>query len=294
MDGWPLVAALTSALLHAAWNAAVKAHPAPREAMAAQMTGAALLAALGLVATGLPPPAAWPWIAASTTLNVCAVLALLRAYELGGFGTVYPVMRAIGVLGVAAVAPFALGERLGPGAMLGVGLIVAALLLLTRDAHGVVGAQAGAQAADFPPKALAWTALAGVITSGYVLADAQGARSGGAGVGAAAGPLAYGLAVSVSNALAMSWVSRAAGAPWALLARHWRLVLPVSSASMLSYLLILWVFTRAPVAPAAALRDTSAVFAMLIAVVWLKERLRPRRWLALALVIAGVPLLRLG
>ena len=63
---------------------------------------------------------------------------------------------------------------------------------------------------------------------------------------------------------------------------------------MLSYLLILWVFTQAPVAPAAALRDTSAVFAMLIAVVWLKERLRPLRLLALVLVVAGVPLLRLG
>lgn len=293
MDGWPLLAALTSAVLHAAWNAAVKAHPAPREAMAAQMTGAALLAALGLFATGLPAPAAWPWIAASTTLNVCAVSALLRAYELGGFGTVYPVMRAIGVLGVAAVAPFLLGERLGPGAMLGVGLIVVALWLLTRDAQKSTAAGAGA-GADFPPRALAWTALAGALTSAYVLADAQGARAGATAGDVAGGPLAYGLAVSVTNAIAMSWVSRGVGAPWVLLARHWRLVVPVSTASMLSYLLILWVFTQAPVAPAAALRDTSAVFAMLIAVIWLKERLRPLRLLALVLAVAGVPLLRLG
>lgn len=293
MDGWPLVAALTSALLHAAWNAAVKAHPAPREAMAAQMSGSALLAAFGLLVTGLPPPSAWPWIAASTTVNVCAISALLRAYEYGGFGTVYPVMRASAVLGVAVVAPFALGERLGPGAMFGVALIVVALLMLTRDAQRSAGFN-GKVGADFPPKALAWTLLAGSLTSAYVLADAQGARAGGAAASAASGPLAYGMAVSVTNGLAMSWVSRRVGAPWALLGRHWRLVVPLSLASMLSYLLILWVFTRAPVAPAAALRDTSALFAMLIAVVWLKERLRPWRLLALALVVAGVPLLRLG
>jgi drug/metabolite transporter (DMT)-like permease len=281
MDSLSLAAELASALLHAGWNAAVKAHAAPREAMAAQMIAAAVLAVFGLVAAGLPAPAAWPWIAASTALNVAAVTSMLRAYEHGGFGTVYPVMRAVGVLGVAVVAPLVLGERLGPGAICGVALVVVALLLLTQDARG----------GDFPPRALAWTLLAGVVTSGYVLADAQGARSGGGGGG---GPLAYGFAVSVTNAIAISWVSRGVGAPWVLLVRHWRLAAPASLASTGSYLLILWVFTRAPVAPAAALRDTSAVFAMLIAVLWLKERLAPRRWLALALAVAGVPLLRLG
>jgi drug/metabolite transporter (DMT)-like permease len=160
-------------------------------------------------------------------------------------------------------------------------------------AHGVDRAD-GASGTDFPPKALAWTLLAGALTSAYVLSDAQGARAGGADASVASGPLAYGLAVSVTNGLAMSWVSRRVGAPWVLLARHWRLVVPLSLASMVSYLLILWVFTQAPVAPAAALRDTSAFFAVLIAVLWLKERLRPWRLLALALVVAGVPLLRLG
>lgn len=283
MDGWPLTAALLSAALHAAWNAAVKAHPAPREAMAAQMIGAALLAVAGLGITGLPAAAAWPWVTLSTLLNVLAVTALLRAYDSGGFGTVYPVVRALGVFGVAAVAPLLLGEKLGPGAMTGLALVVTALLLLMKRDAG---------AGDFPASAFAWTAAAGVLTSGYVLADAQGARAGGAA--AASGALAYGLAVSVTNALAMAWVMRSAGAPWTLLARHWPLALPAALASTVSYLLILWVYTQAAVAPAAALRDTSAVFAMLIAVLWLKERLAPRRWLALALVLAGVPLLRLG
>jgi drug/metabolite transporter (DMT)-like permease len=298
MEGWPLAAALLSAVLHASWNAAVKAHAAPREAMAAQMIAAAALAAAGLVVTGLPPPAAWPWIAASTLLNVLAVSALLRAYEHGGFGTVYPVMRAIAVLGVAAVAPFLLGERLGAAAWCGVALVAVALLMLTWDSRGTaVGGAKGGGIADadrtalqgLPPRSLAWTLAAGALTSGYVLADAQGARAGGG-----TSPLAYGLAVSVTNALAMSWVSRGLGAPWTLVRRHARLAWPAALASSTSYLLILWVFTRAPVAPAAALRDTSAIFAMLIAVLWLKERFTPARIAALALVVAGVPLLRLG
>ena len=77
MDALTLGAALLSALLHATWNAAVKAHPQPREAMAAQMIIAALLCVPGLWWVGLPPPAAWPWVLLSTSLNMVAVLALL-------------------------------------------------------------------------------------------------------------------------------------------------------------------------------------------------------------------------
>lgn len=280
MDGWLFAAALTSALLHAAWNAAVKAHPRPREAMAAQMTAAALLALPALAWTGLPPAAAWPWIALSTGLNMVAVLALLRAYERGGFGTVYPTARATAVLCVVAVAPLAMGERLGAPATAGVLLVAAALVLLgldtRRPGHG-----------HLPRAALGWTLLTGALIGGYVLADAQGVRASGT-------PLAYGLVVSITNALAIGWLQRASGSPLALVRRHAALALPAALASMVSYLLILWVFLHAPVALAAALRDTSAVFAMLIAVLWLKEPLPARRVAVLLLAVAGALLLRVG
>jgi drug/metabolite transporter (DMT)-like permease len=280
LDALTLGAALLSALLHASWNAAVKAHPQPREAMAAQMITAALFCLPGLWWAGLPPLAAWPWMLLSTTLNMVAVLALLKAYERGGFGTVYPMARATAVLGVAAVAPLLLGERLGLWASVGVGLVAGALMLLALDTRR-------ASTADFQPGALVWTLISGLFTAGYVLADAQGVRSSGSA-------LAYGFTVSILNALAMSWLNRGLGSPWQLLRRHARLALPAGVVSNASYLLILWVFMHAPVAAAAALRDTSAVFAMLIAVWWLKEPLPPRRLAVVALAVAGVPLLRLG
>jgi hypothetical protein len=45
----------------------------------------------------------------------------------------------------------------------------------------------------------------------------------------------------------------------------------MAAVAVISYLLILWVWSVAPIAPAAALRDTSAAFAILIAILWLKE-----------------------
>src|SRR5262249_25134023 len=91
MEGVHVAAALLSALLHAGWHAAVKASARPAEAMAAQMLMSAVLVVPGLLWTGLPPQASWIWIGASTLMNVVTVTALLRAYELGGFGVVYPV-----------------------------------------------------------------------------------------------------------------------------------------------------------------------------------------------------------
>jgi hypothetical protein len=69
---------------------------------------------------------------------------------------------------------------------------------------------------------------------------------------------------------------------------------PIAVAAVASYLLILWVWSAAPIAPAAALRDTSAVLAIPIAVLWLKEPFTSTRLAAVLLSAAAVPLLRLA
>jgi len=64
-----------------------------------------------------------------------------------------------------------------------------------------------------------------------------------------------------------------------------------SLAANLSYFLILWVWSRAPIAIGAALRDTSVVFAALIAT-RLGERLSLQHLGAVALVAGGACLIR--
>lgn len=273
-----VAAALLSAVLHAGWNAAVKARPNPTEAMAAQMLMSAVFVVPVLAWTGLPLQESWVWIAASTLMNVAAVTALLRAYELGGFGIVYPVMRAVSVLLVVPLAALLVGDRLGPAATAGVGLVAASL--------GLLALGAGRDRA-FPPRALAWTFVAGLASAAYVMCDAQGVRSAGS-------PWAYGCAVSITNAAAMCWRQRHIATPWQLLASNGAIAAPAALAAVVSYLLILWVWAEAPVAPAAALRDTSAVFAILIAVAWLREPFTPSRMFAVLLAAAAVPLLRLA
>jgi drug/metabolite transporter (DMT)-like permease len=246
--------------------------------MAAQMLIGAALVVPGLLWTGLPAAAAWPWIVASTLMNVVTLTALLRAYELGGFGVVYPVVRAISILLIVPLAALLVGERLGLGAIAGVVLIALSL--------GVLSYGAG-RGRDFSVAALAWMALTGLATAAYIACDARGVRlAGSAG--------AYGFAVTITNALAMGWRQRRIATPWRLIRGNAAIGAPVAVAAIVSYLVILWVWTEAPIAPTSALRDTSAVFAIIIAVLWLKEPFTRSRLLAVLSAAAAVPLLRLG
>ena len=61
--------------------------------------------------------------------------------------------------------------------------------------------------------------------------------------------------------------------------------------SMLAYFVVIWAMTRAPIALVAALRETSVIFAAIFSAVILKERLHPRRYLAVAMVALGAVLL---
>lgn len=278
MDTLFVAAALLSAVLHAGWNAAVKASPDPQAAMTAQMAVAAAIVVPGLALTGLPASASWPWIAASTALNLVTVIALLRSYDLIGFGVAYPVARAIAVLLIVPLAALLTGETLSSYGLAGIAMMIAALALLAF-------ANAGDGAS--PRAAAAWIALSGISTAAYVLCDAQGVRRSGSA-------LAYGCAVSITNALLMAWWQNALSEPRSKIAANLKRAMPIAIASTASYLLILWVFAHAAIAPAAALRDTSAVFAVLIAVIWLRERITIWRLMAVLLAAAAVPLLRLA
>lgn len=278
MDLTHVAAALLSAVLHASWNAAVKASRNPTQAATAQMSFAALVGLPGLWWVGLPPAEAWLWIGLSTAINTVTVPAMLRAYALGGFGIVYPVMRAVAVLLVVPLAALIAGDRVGPWGLAGIGVIALSLLALSFDA-------ARAQGTNL--RALGWTLAAGLGTAAYVIADARGVRAAGS-------PWSYGIVVSVTNALAMLVRQRRSLPSPGELPSVLGVAVPAGIASMVSYLLILWVFSQAPIAPSAALRDTSALFAILIAAVFLRERFTPVRIAAVALAAAAVPLLRLG
>ncbi|BBK42683.1 membrane protein [Allostella vacuolata] len=276
MEGIVVWAALTSALLHAAWNAGVKASPDPQGAMAAQVVASGALCAPFLLLLPLPPAEAIPWIAGSTLFNLLAMLAMVQGYALGGgFGLVYPLARATSPLLVTLLGTVVVGEHLGPAGLAGVVLVSGGVALFAAgDGRRL-------------PAALACALAAGTFSAAYAICDAQGARL-------SASTMSYGLVMSAINAVVFGTVHRLrTGLPLSIaLRRHWLRAGLCAAGSITSYLLILWVWTRAPVAVGAALRDTSVVFGALIAAIVLKERMTRWQVGAVLLVAAGAAFLR--
>jgi drug/metabolite transporter (DMT)-like permease len=61
--------------------------------------------------------------------------------------------------------------------------------------------------------------------------------------------------------------------------------------SVVAYGTVLWAQSRAPLAEVAAIRETSVIFAAVIGMMFLKERLGTRRVAAAVVVAAGIVLI---
>lgn len=279
MDLVIILAALGSAALHAAWNAAVRASPDPTDAFGALVIGGGLWGIVGVLVVGLPSFSMWPWFLGSVVLNALAMRLMVASYERLAFAIAYPVTRGLYPPLLVAIAFFLFGEVPTGAAAAGIAVICVAILVLAVLAR------------DTGPRALQGVALAlaaAGVTAAYVACDVSAARVAGS-------PYAYAFTVSIANAVAFGGLLMLEGRRpvKALLAR------PVfgavgSAASSASYLLIMAAFTIAPAAPVAALRETSILFATVYAALFLGERLKPVHWLASGLATAGVMLMRLG
>ncbi len=279
METWPFLAVLGSALLHAVWNAAARSGVEPGEVMACGVALSGLVGLAGLAFTGLPDAASLPWAVGSVLINTIGIRFAMAAYRSASFGLAYPVMRAGIPLLVLPIGVLALGEWPRPVGVAGVLLVAAALIML---------AFAASRAGRHELRGVGFALLAAMAGAGYVSADAVGVRLSG-------NVLAYAFVISIGNGLALGLLSAAEGRNLILLMpRHAKRALFISVVSTASFLLYLEVVASSPVALAAALRETSVLFAVAIARFALGERIGPFHWGAAMLALAGVAAIRLA
>ncbi len=75
--------------------------------------------------------------------------------------------------------------------------------------------------------------------------------------------------------------------------QRWKIGLFGGLCSLGSYGVALWAMTKAPIAMVAALRETSVIFGMLLAILFLGEKFSPVKLLAVVLVATGIIIMRL-
>ena len=280
MDGIVFVTVLGAALMHASWNALVKAG-GDRFAFMLVLTLAECAMGLALVFFfPMIEAAALPWLLLSGVLHVGYMLFLTEAYAHGDLAQVYPLARGTAPLIVALVSALVLRETLGATKLAAVACIGVGVVALSLRGGEDFGRMRG--------KAVAFALGTACFTAAYTLVDAIGAR-------ASASASAYTCAMFVlsgAGLVAVGFLKRGAAA-LSVDARVWRLGTFAGVLSFLAYWAAIWAFTKAPVAMVAALRETSVPMAMLIGVVFLGERGSLWRWAAASLIAAGVALMRL-
>jgi drug/metabolite transporter (DMT)-like permease len=271
----PVTAAvLGAALLHATWNALVKASEDKQLDTYAVAAGSGLLALLLLPFLPLPAPAAWPWLAGSASVHILYFVFLAGAYRWGELSYVYPVMRGGGPMIVAVTGVVAFREILQANEWLGVLLICAGILAFASGAHD--------------RRATGFALANAVVIGAYTLIDAAGARASGA-------PVSYTLWFFVANGLVITLLGllqRGPAVP-AYFRRHWLRAVAGGACALGAYSIALWAMTRAPVALVAVLRETSVIFAAVLGAVVLKEKITRRRLVATGAVLAGLIALKI-
>lgn len=272
-----LAAVLCAALLHAAWNAAIKTEADKLLATLAVTSGAAVLGAAALPFLAAPAPASWPFIAASSLLQAAYYLLLSATYREADISHAYPLMR--GSAPVLVALANAGSEPLHAAQALAIGLVCAGGLVIFLGGGGLRANRRG-------------TALAlatALVIAAYTLVDGLGVRRSGA-------PAAYTAWLFLLTGLLapLACRRRAGGRLGAYLAARPLVALGGGAASAASYGIALWAMTLAPVAVVAALRETSIVFAVAIAAWVLRERVARARVAGALLIAAGAAALRLN
>jgi len=271
-------AVLAAALLHATWNALIKASRDVVFDTALVVAAAGLVAAL--VIPWLPAPAApsWPYLAASAVVHQGYFALLAAAYRRGDLSFAYPLMRGLPPLLVALGGLALLPDPRSAWLWSGIAAISLGVLWIGGLHPRLLVTRA---------RSAAFAVGNAVVIAGYTLIDGLGVRLSG-------NPASYGLWLFFLTAwpyvgIAL-WSRRAALG--AHLRRHWWRSLLGGMLTIAAYLIALWAMTRAPIAAVAALRETSVIFAAAIGAWLLKEPFGRHRMVGACLVVVGIALLK--
>ena len=284
----PLVVALllAAALMHATWNALLKADRSDRLATfgVIMSTGTAM----GLVAVPFLPwiePAAWKFLVTSVLVHVAYYTFLLKAYSYGDLSHTYPIARGLGPLLVAMVSGRLIGEHLRLQDILGVVLLSAGLVALAIPLKSVLPA-----AGKRHGLATLFAVLTGFTIAAYIIADGFGVRAAGPDVEHRLSYIAW-LCVLEGPWLLVLAIALRPRTVWSHLRRQWWRGAIGGVIANTGYGIAIYALALGPMAHVAALRETSVLFGALMGTLLLGEPFGVRRVIAAAVIVSGLVLM---
>jgi drug/metabolite transporter (DMT)-like permease len=268
---------LGSAVLHASWNALIKGGQDRLLHTAAIVFWAGVISIPFLFIAEPPARESWPYLAISNAIHMVYYVSLASAYRTGNLSFAYPVIRGSAPLIVALGSVFIFHDALGTMSWLGI-LMVSAGVLTIAMRTGQHGSWV----------TIGWSLLCATTIAIYSLADGHGARLSQSVTGYGAWMYLLEAVLFLSGMILFGRGPRLVR----YIGTYWRTTLLGGVMSALAYGISLWAMTRAPIALVSATRETSVLFATLIGVWFMKERLSWRQWTGAIVVVLGTMLLR--
>lgn len=272
----PLIAALVlgSALLHATWNVLLRSGADRLWSITVMSIVSGGVGAVAVFFLPTPETPSWAFAATSGLLQIGYCLFLVWAYEKGELGQVYPIARGAAPLLVALGAAIFAGERLSPLSLAGLALV----------SCGIIGLSLGRNRLHAQATLLA-VASGGFIAS-YMVCDGIGVRLSGH-------PVAYFAWMSMAQAAPMPFAYFALRRRWPVIGLNREAAKAVGGGaiSIVAYGVVVWSMAGAAMAKVSGLRETSILFAAILAALFLRERFTWRRGVCAGLITLGALLL---
>ncbi|QKG71514.1 DMT family transporter [Erythrobacter mangrovi] len=216
------------------------------------------------------PHGAWGWLAGSLAVHAVYFLALVRAFEVADMSASYPIMRGTAPVFAAMGGVFILGDAITLPVAAGMGLVVTGILL-------------SAIGRNLTPAALGYSLLTGLAVACYTVLDAGGVRSAPTQMSYIA--WAFLVLGAVIGAAFGAW--RGQGfVDYAK--RNWRACVLAGALGVLSYGLALTAYAVGELPRLASLRESSILFALVIAILFLGERADRLKIIGGTLIFGGV------
>lgn len=273
---------LLGALFHACWNTLIKLSPDKALETAFMNLVGSFLVLPALIYFGLPDQVVWPYLFATLLLHIIYYYSLAGAYQWGDMSLTYPIMRGVAPLILVLLSIFTQADHLMPYVILGIVLVSLGVIFLgiTPNYHGNLF------------KAISFALLNAFVIAAYTLVDGLGVRG-------TVEPFSYIATFMFIDGFIYSGLLFHRRS-WPIIElrnycqKRWRYFSVGAIGTISSYGIALWAMTVAPIGMVSALREVSVLFALIIACLFLKEKINRYRWLGVLLVGFGAILIKVN
>ncbi len=273
-------AVIFAAFIHSVWNGMIKRHEDKYIALTAVVLGHIPLAIIVLFFTPLVSVNSVPYIIISAIFLAGYEWCLLSAYRLEDFTKVYPIARGSAPIFIVIFSFLFFSENISTFELMGIFTISLGIIILSLKNFKDIKKNS----------AILYAVVTGFFISCYSITDGFGGKI-------SFSPLNYTAWLMIFNAIfafpILLVIMKKIKVFKGVFTKGKKIFFIGGSFSFTAYAIVVWAWTQAPIPTVAALRESSIIFAILIGVFFLKEKITLLKISSIILIFIGVFLLKL-